>query len=489
MQPVELTCLQAEIATLTAVRKVGRVCAVDGGLLHISGLGADARMGDQMRIYRRDGKILGGEVLQLSHDSIVMLPDAAPDGVSLGDRVALLDASSISPSNGWIGRVVDPFGQPLDNKPLLRGDTPKPLRADPPRAANRSPMGARLETGMAIFNTMLPIVEGQRVGLFAGSGVGKTSLLAHLARNMEADVVVIAMVGERGRELRDFVDNVLGKEGMKRAVIVAATSDQSPLIRRRCAWSAMAVAEYFRDQGLHVLFLADSITRFAEAHREVAVASGELPSLRGYPPSTAHTIMSLCERAGPGEIGSGTITALLTVLVAGSDMDEPVADILRGVLDGHVVLDRQIAERGRYPAIDLLRSVSRSLPAAASAAENATITEARKYLGAYAQSEMMIRAGLYSSGSDPMLDQAIKAWPDLDAYLGEHETQGTENSFARLRLILRRAGSNSPKNPTQRGISPRPTSDPQLSIAPQGITSSGQNIAIANSTELIQGAS
>ena len=443
MNQIDFSRMGAEIGSLKAVRQVGRVVAVDGGLLHVRGLERTARMGDQLRVYRRGSRSLGGEVLRLMSDCVVMLPDAAPEGISLGDRVALLDASTISPSQAWIGRVVDPFGQPLDGRSLLRGEYPRPLRADPPPPAARHPMGARLETGMAVFNTMLPIVEGQRIGLFAGSGVGKTSLLAHLARHMQADVVVIAMVGERGRELREFVDNVLGEKGMLRAVVVAATSDRSPLVRRRCAWAAMAVAEYFRDQGKHVLFLADSITRFAEAHREVAVAAGELPSLRGYPPSTAHTIMSLCERAGPGTTFSGTITAVFSVLVAGSDMDEPVADILRGVLDGHVVLDRKIAERGRYPAIDLLRSVSRSLPKAANDDENQAISQARKLLGAYAQSEMMIRAGLYVQGSDPLVDQAIRVWPDLDGYLAEPEAQDTQNSFNRLRLILRRSGTRS----------------------------------------------
>jgi len=442
MTSINLSRLGAEIESLKSVRQIGRVSAVDSGLLKVRGLQAQARIGDQVRIYRH-GRPIGGEVLQLTRDSIIILPDATPEGVSLGDRVALLEATTISPSKGWIGRVIDPFGHPLDGHPLLRGDTPQPLRADPPTPASRQPMGHRLETGMSVFNTMLPIVEGQRIGLFAGSGVGKTSLLAHLARNMDADVVVIAMIGERGRELREFVDNVLGESGMRRAVVIAATSDQSPLIRRRCAWAAMAVAEYFRDQGQHVLFLADSITRFAEAHREVAVAAGELPSLRGYPPSTAHTIMSLCERAGPGAGYSGTITAILSVLVAGSDMEEPVADILRGVLDGHVILDRKIAERGRYPAIDLLRSVSRSLPDAANAEENLAISEARRLLGAYAQSETMIRAGLYNSGSDPLLDQAIKVWPDLDSFLAEHESQNSQQSFNRLRLILRRSAAKS----------------------------------------------
>jgi flagellum-specific ATP synthase len=219
---------------------------------------------------------------------------------------------------------------------------------------------------------------------------------------------------------------------MARSVIVAATSDQSPLSRRRCAWAAMAVAEHFRDQGLHVLFLADSVTRFAEAHREVALAAGEDPSLRGYPPSVAHMIMSLAERAGPGPDGAGDITAVFSVLVAGSDMEEPIADILRGVLDGHVVMDRKIAERGRYPAIDLLRSVSRSLPGAASSDENAQIAEARKLLGAYDRAELMIQAGLYTAGTDPLVDRAIKVWPALDGFLAEESADGVAASFQRL---------------------------------------------------------
>jgi flagellum-specific ATP synthase len=298
------------------------------------------------------------------------------------------------------------------------------------------------------FNTLLPIVRGQRIGLFAGSGVGKSSLLAKLARGVDADVVVIALIGERGRELREFTDNVLGPEGMARSVVVTATSDMSPLVRRRAGWTAMSVAEHFRDLGLHVLLLADSITRFAEAHREVALAAGEPGSMRGYPPSLAHTIMELAERAGPGPSGAGDITAVFSVLVAGSDMEEPVADILRGVLDGHVVLDRKIAERGRFPAIDLLRSVSRSLPEAASAGENALITEARKLLGAYDRAELMIQSGLYAAGSDPLVDTALKVWPDLDAFLSEDEPEDTAASFARLARCL------DPSGATQRRAAP-----------------------------------
>lgn len=432
--------LRAEISSLQAVRPVGRVSAVLGSTLRVSGLSGVARLGDRVRIQTHSGETLTGEILQIEAASILVMPDSSAEGLALGDPVLLRDGTRIAPASDWIGRIIDPFGGPLDGRPLLRGTLSRPVRADPPAPARRRALGPRLETGMAAFNTFLPIVQGQRLGLFAGSGVGKSMLLGHLARHMQADVVVIALIGERGRELRDFVENVLGPEGMKRAVIVTATSDRSPMLRRRCVWTAMAVAEYFRDQGRQVLFLADSITRFAEAHREVATAAGELPALRGFPASTAHLIMSLCERAGPGEGAAGDITALLTVLVAGSDMEEPIADILRGVLDGHVVLDRQIAERGRYPAIDLLRSVSRCLPGAATEAENQMILAARRLLASYARSETMIRAGLYTEGSDPELDQAIRIWPELDGFLAATETHSAQNSFARLGVILRRAG-------------------------------------------------
>jgi flagellum-specific ATP synthase len=298
------------------------------------------------------------------------------------------------------------------------------------------------------MNTMLPIVEGQRTGLFAGSGVGKSRLLAQLARHMAGDIVVIALIGERGREVNDFVDRVLDPEGMRRAVMVAATSDQSALTRRRCAWAAMAVAEHFRDKGRNVLFLADSVTRFAEAHREIAVSGGEAPALRGFPPSVTPLITVLCERAGPGRIEQGHITAVFSVLVAGSDMDEPLADIMRGVLDGHIVLSREIAERGRFPAIDVGKSVSRSLPDAASDAENQVIGEVRRLLGTYEQSEVMIKAGLYTEGTDPTLDQAVNIWPELDMFFARPEPEKVQNSFDRLGLILRRAqapGDNRPR--------------------------------------------
>lgn len=427
--------LLAEIAGSAPVRRIGRVVETRRGLVEVTGLDG-ATIGDRVLIHSRDG-VAGGEVLRLIPGRSSVLPDASGDGMAIDDRVELLGKAEVAPDNSWIGRVVDATGQPLDGRPLLRGSCARALRAPAPAAASRRRMGGRLGTGVAVFDTLLPLVRGQRIGLFAGSGVGKSSLLARFARGVEADVVVIALVGERGRELREFTERVLGPAGMVRSVVVTATSDQSPLMRRMCALTAMAVAEHFRDQGLHVLLLVDSITRFAEAHREVALAGGEVASLRGYPPSLAHAIMGLAERAGPGPEGMGDITAVFSVLVAGSDMDEPVADILRGVLDGHVVMDRRIAERGRFPAIDLLRSVSRSLPEAADEAENALIQDARRLLGAYDRAEMMIQAGLYAAGSDPVIDRAIRLWPALDAFLAEPApASGVEGSFERLKVCL-----------------------------------------------------
>jgi flagellum-specific ATP synthase len=435
----ELQALTRQIASTRLATQMGRVTGIAGGEIEISGLASVARIGDRLVLRRGPDDELHGEVLKIKGNNISMLPDRAPDGAAIGDAVLLHPSPEFAPSDHWIGRVIDPFGEPLDGRPMLPGSAPRDLMAAPPKAAGRRGMGERLPTGHALLNTILPIVRGQRVGLFAGSGVGKSSLLAKLAKAMEADVVVMALIGERGREVNHFVEQVLGPEGMRRAVVVAATSDQSALVRRRCAWAAMTVAEHFRDQGKNVLFLADSVTRFAEAHREISAASGEAPALRGYPPSVTPLITGLCERAGPGGEGQGDITAVFSVLVAGSDMDEPIADILRGVLDGHIVLSREIAERGRFPAVDVSRSVSRSLPAAATADENAAIQEVRKFLGAYEQSEVMIRAGLYAEGNDAVLDQAVKLWPELDVFFGREDAEGITSSFNRLLLLLRRA--------------------------------------------------
>ena len=423
----------AAVKRAPLVRPVGQITQIAAGTVQIKGLSTHARVGDRVQII---GDGTWGEVVRTSGDALDALMDGTTEGIGLGTKVALTARPVFAPSAAWIGRVIDPDGQPLDGRPILAATKARPLTAAPPPAGSRRELGERLTTGFSVFDTILPIVRGQRIGLFAGSGVGKSTLLASLAKQVEADVIVIGLVGERGRELREFVEKSLGPEGMARSVIVAATSDRAPQIRRRCPLAATAVAEFFRDQGLQVLLLIDSVTRFAEAHREVAVAAGEQANLRGHPASTPAAIAGLCERAGPGIGASGDITAVYTVLVAGSDMEEPVADMLRGVLDGHVVLDRAIAERGRFPAIDVTRSVSRSLPDAANIAENKLIKRARQHMGAYAQAELMIQAGLYSSGSDPKIDDAIATHDALEDFIGTVGNQGIAGAFHLLQRAL-----------------------------------------------------
>ncbi len=431
--------VRAAVRLVPPVRSCGRVLAVERGLLRVEGLPDAVALGDLVEIGVRGQRRLG-EVLELAPDCALVAADGAAEGLRIGLPVSVSGADRIAPHDSWLGRVIDPTGAPLDGRPLLPGTAPRPVRAAPPPATARRPMGARLNTGLAAFDTLLPLVRGQRIGLFAGSGVGKSTLLARFITGLEADVVVLALIGERGREVGDFVGRVLGPAGMRRTVVVAATSDRSALMRRRCAQTAMSVAEHFRDAGRHVVLLADSLTRFAEAHREIALATGEAASLRGFPPSTAQALMSLCERAGPGSAAAGDITGIFSVLVAGSDMEEPVADIVRGVLDGHVVLDRQIAERGRFPAVDILRSVSRSLPDAADAAENALISRARKRIADYERVATMLRAGLYAPGSDPDTDAAIAVWHALDRFIAEEAPGDCAASFARLATILRVPG-------------------------------------------------
>lgn len=430
---VERAC--AAFSRLRTVHPLGRVTEARGGMIEVSGLGAAARLGDGVRVGRRSHP-LGGEIIRIAADRVHVLLEGNEEGLILGDPVVVKPQRPFAPDKSWIGRVVDPDGQPLDGRPLLPGLAEREIRARPPLAQDRKPWGRRLNTGIAALDTLLPLVQGQRLGLFAGSGVGKSTLLGDLAKGVDADVIVIGLVGERGRELRHFVQTVLGPEGLSRAVVVAATSDRAPQVRRRCAWAATAIAEYFRDQGQQVLLLLDSVTRFAEAHRELAAMAGEPAALRGFPATTGPAIAALTERAGTGVAGAGDITTIYTVLVAGSDMDEPLADMLRGLLDGHIVLDRAIAERGRFPAIDLLRSVSRSLPQAASEGENALIARARRMIGKYQGAEMMVQAGLYVAGSDEDTDAAIACHAPLEAFLAKQDTGGVEDAFLQLRHAL-----------------------------------------------------
>ena len=427
--------LRGELGALRRPRPLGRVASVAEGIVEVVGLGRHLRLGDRLSLRPSGGAPVACEVLRIGAGGVAALPEGGLSAVRVGDPARWEGAPRVTPHDGWIGRILDPDGLPLDGRPLGPGPEARPLLAPPPAAATRRRLGPRLATGLAVTDTLLPLARGQRVGLFAGSGVGKSSLLAALACGVEADVVVLGLVGERGRELREFTEGTLGPAGMARAVVIAATSDRAPAVRRRCAWTAMAAAERFRDRGAHVLLLVDSVTRFAEAQREVALAAGEAPSLRGFPPSMAGAIAALAERAGPGPEGSGDVTAVFSVLVAGSDMEEPVADTLRGVLDGHVVLERSIAERGRFPAVDAPRSVSRSLPGVASAEENAVLARARRLLGAYDRSELMVRSGLYTPGADAELDEAVALHPALDAFLAE-PSASPEAAFARLAAIL-----------------------------------------------------
>jgi flagellum-specific ATP synthase len=427
--------LRAQLREVRGTRSVGHVTGLGRDHVTVAGLDRVAALGDRVRI----GDTLTGEVLRLDEAGGTIMPEGAPDGVRLGMPVTHLGRATLAPHDGWLGRVIDPDGRPMDGRPLLPGDERRALMAPPPPPAARRGLGARLATGHAVFDTLLPIATGQRIGLFAGSGVGKSRLVASLAQAMAADVVVIGLIGERGREVRDFVAETLGSAGLARSVVIAATSDRPALTRARAAWSMMTVAEHFRDRGRQVLLLADSITRFAEAQREVAAAAGEPFGPMGFPASMAQMLMALAERAGPGVAGQGDITAVLSVLVAGSDMEGPIADVMRGVLDGHVVLSREIAERGRYPAIDLLRSVSRALPGAARPEEVKLIARARQLLGAHDRSEMMIRAGLYTPGSDSVTDAAIAAYPALDAFIAAPAGRTRAESFESLRGILETA--------------------------------------------------
>lgn len=415
----------------------GHVASVEGARLRIAGLGGLARLGDRLLIAPERKSSVYAEVLGAEGRDVIGYAFGSTTGITVGVRAELKKAAAIArPSAQWLGKVLNWRGQAGDHQKLLDGDCPQPLDARPLPAAHRRPMGRRLATGHAVFDTFLPLCRGQRIGVFAGSGVGKSSLLGALAAQVEADVCVYALIGERTREVRGLADHAREKGFLDRTVIIASTSDEPALAKRDGARLALATAEYFRDRGDHVLLVFDSLTRYAEAHREVALARGEPPSLQAFPPSTVGALAALVERSGPGAGKSSDITAIFSVLVAGSDMDEPVADMVRGLLDGHIVLDRTIAERGRFPAINVRRSVSRSLPAAASVDENKLLTEARKLLAAYESAELMVRSGLYLAGSDPTTDRAISIWPSLDAFLGRSGAVAADYWFDELRRIV-----------------------------------------------------
>lgn len=425
----------------------GRVAAVQGATIEVEGLLGSAVVGAPIHI-EAEGGTLDAEITGLDRGVAHCLPFSEPRGIAIGARARVcVGQDMIRPSPEWLGRMVDGLGRPMDGKgPLRAGGRARPMRADPPPAAARARVGARIDTGVRALDLFAPLCDGQRLGLFAGSGVGKSVLLSMLARWTQCDVAVIGLIGERGREVQEFVEDDLGAQGLARSVLVVATSDAPALMRRQAAWTTLAIAEYFRDRGLHVLCLMDSVTRFAMAQREIGLANGEPPASRGYTPSVFAELPRLLERAGPGHARAdgrpaGSITGLFTVLVDGGDHDEPVADAVRGILDGHVILSRAIAEQGRYPAMDLLKSVSRTLPHCLSPDQNRLRMEARSLLSLHADMEEMVRLGAYRAGSNPDVDRAMTLGPRIEDLLkqGKDDPGESEAAFAALAAVLAEA--------------------------------------------------
>lgn len=433
--------LDADLRQLTSVEVRGTVISVTGLELRGEGLAAAARIGAHVIVADR----VRGEIVGFDGRVCRILPFGSWEGVAVGNDILMLsDDAAIRPSARWLGRVIDPFGAPLDNAPLAEGRDEYALRNTPPDAFSRRRVGAKMETGVKVLDMFVPICRGQRLGIFAGSGVGKSTLLGMLARQAEADVIVIGLVGERGKEVQAFIKTELGDAGMSRTVLVVATSDQPSLTRRQAAWTATAVAEHFRDQGKDVLLMLDSVTRFAMAQREIGLAAGEPPIMKGYTPTVLTEMPKLLERSGPGnpDLGQGDITAIYTVLVDGDDMNEIIADTARGILDGHIVLDRKIAEKGRYPAVDVLKSVSRELPRCHAPAERVIMGHAKRAMGRYADMEELVRIGAYKPGADPETDTAIAFASSAEPLLrqGIHEPTSSAEGFAALYGLLSDAG-------------------------------------------------
>jgi len=421
-------------ATPTRVLR-GRIWSSVGLALEASIPGA--RVGERVRITRRGAPDLDAEVVGFTSERALLLPLGPLEGVGPGDAVEVVGRCLQVPcSTALLGRVLDGLGRPLDGGPPIEGE-PWDVRRAPPPALSRARVERPVLTGIRALDGLATLGEGQRLGLFAGAGVGKSTLLGQIARQSDADVFVVCLVGERGREVREFVEDSLGPDGLRRGVVVCATSDAPAMVRLRSAETATAIAEWFRDRGERVLLLMDSVTRFARAAREVGLARGELPARRGYPPSVFAALPSLLERAGTAARGS--ITALYTVLVEGGDLDEPIADEVRGILDGHVVLDRELALRGRFPAIDPLVSLSRVMGAVTTSEHRALATRLRELLGRYEAKRDLVGLGAYRAGSDPALDEALERVDALEGFLrqGPNERASLEETLTRLRDALR----------------------------------------------------
>ncbi|MFS2014874.1 flagellar protein export ATPase FliI [Azospirillum sp. CT11-132] len=438
--PFDIDQLIRDIDQIPDCSRYGRVTAVSGLMVEVGGIEKELSVGGRCIVETRDRRRIPCEVVGFRQGRALAMPFGALDGVGLGCRALVAgDQAMIYPTDAWLGRVVNALGEPVDGKgPLPKGPQGTPIRNNPPNAHSRARVGGKLDLGIRAINAFLTCCRGQRMGIFAGSGVGKSSVMSMLARFSAAEVAVIGLIGERGRELQEFITEDLGEEGLARSVVVCATSDEAPLMRKQAAYMTLAVAEHFRDQGRDVLCMMDSVTRFAMAQREIGLSAGEPPTTKGYPPTVFAELPRLLERAGPGVVGAGTITGLFTVLVDGDDHNEPIADAVRGILDGHIVMERKIGERGRYPAINILRSVSRTMPGCNTANENELVGYARRLLSSYDNMEEMIRLGAYRRGTDPQVDEAIHYQPALEAFLkqGKREATDLETSYAMLAEIF-----------------------------------------------------
>jgi flagellum-specific ATP synthase len=426
---------------------------VEGSLTRMVGLtleatGCQASIGDYCDVITTDGFRVASEVVGFSGDRLYLMPTGDAQGLGPGARVIPRQrAGTVRVGPQLLGRIIDGAAHPLDGLGPLECEHQVRLTGKPINPLSRKPISEPLDVGIRSINSLLTIGRGQRVGLFAGSGVGKSVLLGMMARYTSADVIVVGMIGERGREVKEFVERILGPKDRTRAVVVATPADHPPLMRLHGAWLATAIAEYFRDQGLNVLLLMDSLTRFAQAQREIALAIGEAPATKGYPPSVFARLPQLVERAGNGADGSGSITAFYTVLTEGDDTNDPVADAARAILDGHVVLSRRIAESGHYPAIDIEASISRAMHEIASPAQMQIARQFRQTLATYQQNRDLIAVGAYQRGSDPRVDNAVTLWPRLQKFLQQdiHERVDFAASLTALQSVLADSGPAKPE--------------------------------------------
>ncbi len=393
----------------------GRLTRVIG--LTLEAIGCQAAVGSLCMVESSTG-FIDAEVVGFEEDKIYLMPSDNVQGILPGAKVIpVAHKDQLQLSMDLLGRVLDARGQPIDNLGKMPSTSENNLPASKLNPLNRKPINQPLDVGIRAINSMLTVGMGQRIGLFAGSGVGKSVLLGMMTRGTAADVIVVGLIGERGREVKEFIEEILGEAGRKRAVVVAAPADNAPLMRLKGCETALTVAEYFRDQGLNVLLLIDSITRYAQAQREIALAVGEPPATKGYPPSVFAKLPALVERAGNGGDGQGSITAFFTVLSEGDDMQDPIADASRAILDGHIVLSRELADEGHYPAIDVAKSISRVMPAVTSEEHQQQARIVKQLYSNYQNSKDLISIGAYTKGSDPGIDAAIKIKPKMDKFL------------------------------------------------------------------------